>query len=136
MLPLLSHITFIYVCVLKELNAFVTEDTYFYVWKPKLPFFKIYLHSVTFLLFLKNPRHEMMGGFFVLRFYLFIFRERAREGERSMCSGFSCTPNQGLDLQPRHVPWLGIEPVILLFTGQHSIQWATPSRTFFFYFRF
>ena len=36
-------------------------------------------------------------------------------------------------LQPRHVPWLGIEPETLWFTGQHSIHWATPARAFCFF---
>ena len=31
-------------------------------------------------------------------------------------------------LQPRHVPWLGLEPVTLWFGGQCSIHWATPAR--------
>ena len=30
--------------------------------------------------------------------------------------------------QPRHVPWLGIEPETLLFRGRHSIHWATSAR--------
>ena len=30
--------------------------------------------------------------------------------------------------QPRHVPWLGIQPATLWFTGWHSIQRATPAR--------
>ena len=34
-------------------------------------------------------------------------------------------------LQPRHVPQLGIEPVTLCFTGQHSIHWATAARARF-----
>ena len=34
-------------------------------------------------------------------------------------------PNWGPGLQPRHRPWLGIEPVTLWFTGRHSIHWAT-----------
>ena len=29
-------------------------------------------------------------------------------------------PNQEPNLQPRHVPWLGIEPATLRFMGQHS----------------
>ena len=45
-----------------------------------------------------------------------------------MCGFLSHVPYQGPGLQPRHVPWLGIEPVILWFTGQYSIQWATPVR--------
>ena len=35
----------------------------------------------------------------------------------------------GPGLQPSQVPWLGIELVILWFTGQHSVHWATPART-------
>ena len=63
--------------------------------------------------------------------YLFIFRERGREGEKretSMCGCLLCTPFWGPGLQSRHVPWLGIQPVTLGFTGQHSIHWATPAR--------
>ena len=30
--------------------------------------------------------------------------------------------------QPRHVPWLGIEPANLWFAGPRSIHWATPAR--------
>ena len=31
----------------------------------------------------------------------------------SMCGCLSCTPQWGLGLQPRHVPWLGIKPATL-----------------------
>ena len=45
---------------------------------------------------------------FFLRFYLFIFRERGREGERrietSMCGCLSRALYWGPGLQPRHVP--------------------------------
>ena len=45
---------------------------------------------------------------FFLRFYLFIFRERAREGERegetSMCSCLSCTPTADLAHNPGMCP--------------------------------
>ena len=44
-----------------------------------------------------------------------------------------CTPYCGPVLQPRHVPWLGIEITTLWFTGWHSIHWATPARAFFFF---
>ena len=40
----------------------------------------------------------------------------------------SSTPNWGPSLQPRHVPWLEIEPTTLWFTVWHSIHWATPAR--------
>ena len=52
------------------------------------------------------------SGFFFLRFYLFIFRERGREGEREEekhphereTLPLTHFPNQGPNLQPRHVP--------------------------------
>ena len=37
-----------------------------------------------------------------------------------MCGWVSHTHYWGPGPQPRHVPWLGIEPVALWFTGQHS----------------
>ena len=45
-----------------------------------------------------------------------------------MCGCLSHTPYWGPGLQPRHVPWLEIEPATLWFTGQHSIHWATPAK--------
>ena len=45
------------------------------------------------------------------------------------------TPYWGPGLQPRPVPWLGIEPVTFWFTGWHSIHWATPTRAKWFYFK-
>ena len=62
---------------------------------------------------------------FLKRFYLFIFRERGREGEREVekhqCVVASCAPPYwALGREPRYVPQLGIEPVILWFTGRHS----------------
>ena len=61
------------------------------------------------------------------RFYLFLEGKggRKREGETSMCGCLSCAPYWGPDLQPRHVPWLGIDPATLCFSGLHSIFWAT-----------
>ena len=59
---------------------------------------------------------------------MYLFRERGREGERegekhpcereTSISCLSHTPNWGPGLQPRHVPWLGIEPVTFLFTAE------------------
>ena len=40
----------------------------------------------------------------------------------------SHAPCWGPGLQPRHVPWLGIEPATLWFAGQCSICWATLAR--------
>ena len=62
---------------------------------------------------------------------LFIFRDGGREGERrketSMSGCLSHAPYWGPGLQPRHVPWLGVEPETLWFAGQHSIHGATPA---------
>ena len=44
-----------------------------------------------------------------------------------MCGCLSCIPYWGPGLQPRRVPWLGIEPATLWFTGTCSIHWATPA---------
>ena len=64
--------------------------------------------------------------------YLFIFREgkggRKRRRETSVCGCLSQAPFWGPDLQPRHVPSVGIKTAILWFTGQHSIHWTTTAR--------
>ena len=64
---------------------------------------------------------------FFLRFYLFIFRERRREGEREgekhQRVVASCTPPTGdLACNPGMCPRLGIELVTLCFTGPRSIH--------------
>ena len=75
---------------------------------------------------------------FFKRFYLFIFRERGREGEREGEEHqwvASCTPhNSGPNLQSRLVSWLGIEPVPFLFVGWCLTTWATPIRAMFHIF--
>ena len=55
---------------------------------------------------------------------------RKRGKETSMCGCLSCPPYWGPGLQPRHVPWLEIEPMILWFTKDpwSSVHWATPAR--------
>ena len=45
-----------------------------------------------------------------------------------MCGCLSCAPYWGLGPNTRHVPWLGIKPVTLWFTGQLSIHWDIPAR--------
>ena len=67
------------------------------------------------------------------RFYLFIFRQRGRKGEREgekhLCVVVSHLPLIG-DLAHNQVMWprLGIEPVTLWFAGWCSIHWATSAR--------
>ena len=65
---------------------------------------------------------------------LFIYFQREGKGGRkrgrttSMCGCPPHAPHWGPGLQPRHMPWPGIKPVTLWFTGQCSIHWATPAR--------
>ena len=66
---------------------------------------------------------------FIYLFFIEKGRERERVGEKHQCVVASHVPlHWGPGLQPRHVPWLGIKPVTLWFTGRHSIHWATPAR--------
>ena len=47
-----------------------------------------------------------------------------------MCGCLSHAPHrEGPGLQPRHVPWLGIEPMTLWFIGWHLVHWAIPARS-------
>ena len=58
--------------------------------------------------------------------YLFLERRegwRKRGRETSVCGCVSHMPYWGPGPQPRHVPWLGIEPATLCFPG----QWASQS---------
>ena len=81
----------------------------------------------------------LVGSFLfkVLFIYLFLERgegrkterERSIKVERDTSIGCLSPPhNWGPGLQPRHVPWLGIEPVTFQFAGQRSVHWATPAR--------
>ena len=67
-------------------------------------------------------------------FYLFIFeRGEGKERETSTCGGPSRAPHWGPGLQPRHVPWLGIEPVILgSQAGAQSTEPHQPGQKTFF----
>ena len=69
--------------------------------------------------------------------YLFLERRKGREKERERNINVWLPltgPHQGPGPQPRQVPWLGIEPVTLWFTGWRSIHWATPARAWFVFF--
>ena len=62
---------------------------------------------------------------FFKRFILFIYREgkggRKTGRETSMYGCLSHAPYWGPGLKPRHVLWLGMEPVTLWFVGRYSI---------------
>ena len=71
-------------------------------------------------------------------FYLFIFRERGREGDREgekhWCEreiSIGCllhAPSWEPGLQSRHMPRWRIEPATLLFVGWRPTHWATSVR--------
>ena len=73
---------------------------------------------------------------------LFVERGEGREKERKRnISVWLCLvcPCQGPGSQPRHVPWLGIEPVTLWFTGLcsiNSLSHTSQTGGFIFYFIF
>ena len=63
--------------------------------------------------------------------YLFLERGEGRERERetSMCGCLLFTPCWGPGRQPRHVPWMGIQPAMLWLASPRLTLWATPART-------
>ena len=58
-------------------------------------------------------------------------RERSREGEKHRSISSPTHPNWGLNLEPRHVPWQGMEPMTFRFTGWLSNQVRHPVRVTF-----
>ena len=64
--------------------------------------------------------------------YLFLERRERREKERERNTNIwlppACPPHEGPGPQPRYAPQLGIKPVILWLSGQHSIHWDTPAK--------
>ena len=70
---------------------------------------------------------------FLKKIYLLLERGEGRETERERNINvwlLLASLSPGTCPQPRHVPWLGIEPVTFLFVGRHSIHWATPARAY------
>ena len=74
----------------------------------------------------------------LLRFYLFIFRDRVMEGEkrrraRQTLSGpLLPTPSWGAGAQPRCVLWLGMKPVTFWFVGWHPTHWMEREKMSYF----
>ena len=81
--------------------------------KVAVPFFFFYPHLRTCLL--NSERRE----------------RRKRERKKHQAVASHAHPNQGPNLQPRHVPWLGIEPATFCFARQCPTHWATPARAHF-----
>ena len=64
-------------------------------------------------------------------FFYFYFKKRRKEilmWETSI-SCLAYVPDQGLNLQPRHVPWPGLKQVTFCSVVQHPTNWANPVRT-------
>lgn len=62
---------------------------------------------------------------------LFYFSERGGKHWYKRETSVGCllhSARPGLNLQPRRVPWLGIEPLTFQFAGWHRIKWATLAR--------
>ena len=85
-----------------------------------------FLHINVSMLVQSLYNYNFLKGFIV------IFREgkgrRKRGRDTSMCGWLSRIPNWGAGLQPRHVPWVGIETVTPWFIGWHPVHWTTPAR--------
>ena len=111
-----STVTWFVDWILKCLDIFVASG-------------KLCKFSLPQFLDLWNDNTSLIEGFFFLTFREWR-REGEREGEKHPCARcvretsigcLSDAPNQGPGPQPRHVPWLGIEPATFRCTGQHLI---------------
>ena len=100
------------------------------LWTPVI--FTLFYFIYLFIIFL-NPH---------LRIYLLILeREEVRGRETLMwernidrlVASHAC-PDWGLNLQPRYVPWLGIEPATFWCMGWCSNQLSHPARVILFIF--
>ena len=116
------HLSFSHIFSWLYSSFLFSTEWYSIVWM----YHSLFIHSPTegHLFFLKD------SFFFLKGFYLFIFRERGREGEweTKTCGCLSHAPYPGPSPQTRHVPWLGIKPATLWFAGLCSTHWATPAR--------
>ena len=60
--------------------------------------------------------------------YLFLERGEGRERNINVWLLLMHLALETWPTKPRHVPWLGIKPATLWFSGWHSIHWATLAR--------
>ena len=93
------------------------------------------LHSSCVTYYVCDLKQVTWPLFFLFKI-LFIYFLQSRKGgrkrgrETSMCGCLLCVSYWGPGLQPRHVPWLGIQLAALWFKGWHSIHWTTPAREY------
>ena len=82
-----------------------------------------------------GPRVDAVFFFFFKILFIYSHRMggRKRGRETSMCGCLLHIPYGGRNLQPRHVPWPGIELVTFSFPGWHSVHWTTPARVMLFW---
>ena len=92
-----------------------------------------YLSEKWFFLIFYSIEQKIPGFYFLFIFkdFIYIFLERGegrrkRGRETSMCGCLSHVPHWGPGWQPRHLPWLGIEPVALWFTSWRSMPGQIP----------
>ena len=74
-----------------------------------------------------NPlTYARQGGFFFFIYFIYLFSERGERKEKEREKHWSVAsrmcPDPGPSLQPRQVPWPGIKPTTLQFTGWRSNQ--------------
>ena len=83
------------------------------------------------------PKWQWENLNFLKKNYLFLETGEGREKggrETSMCGCLLCGAQWGPGLQPRYVPWLGIEPVNLWFAAHaQSIELHQPGQNLKFY---
>ena len=77
--------------------------------------------------------HDITSNFTILFFFEFQ-RERGRERGKHQCERETLTgwlwhaPQLRMNLQPRHVPWLGIKLTTFQLTGDPPTDWTTLAR--------
>ena len=79
---------------------------------------------------------EVEPLFLFLKYFIYLFLERGegREKHQSVVASHS-PPHWGPGLQPRHVPWLGIESVTLWFAVLNSLSHASQGWASFYLLR-
>ena len=136
--PILLHCLLAFMFSKEKTGVILILGPYRYnVPLPLLPSSNISSFSLIFLYTLNTLclLVDFLSFFFFLKIYLLRQRGREgkREGEKRQCLVASHATFWGSGPQPKHVPWLGIEPATLWFTGWCSIHWATQARATFWY---